>query len=234
VTSDWQVLVPLKSLVEAKTRIGATQQVRADLALAMCRDVVSAALGSSRVARVHVITQDRRVADALATTAARAWSVPRRRGLNEELTAAMGTVRRRHGVVALMGDLPCLTSELFTEILQTAPRETASFITDMGGHGTTVLINPPGVRRVPKFGIGSALAHRGYAMTLTGDRTWIPARRDVDTLDDLAHAMRVGCGPVTAALCRAKRLGVIPSGQQREPLVGASIGADGNRVSFGL
>ena len=52
------MLIPVKRLAEAKTRIDLDRQTRADLALAMCRDVVAAASGAPNVDRVQVISTD--------------------------------------------------------------------------------------------------------------------------------------------------------------------------------
>jgi 2-phospho-L-lactate guanylyltransferase len=72
-------------------------------------------------------------------------------------------------------------------------------VADAPGTGTVLLTAPPGVPLDPRFGVGSAAAHRASgAVPLTGP--WPSLRRDVDTAADLADAARLGLGPATRAL----------------------------------
>src|SRR6185437_2843963 len=70
----WSVLIPVKVLAEAKSRLaslaGLTDPRRAELALALASDTVTAVLGSDAVARVVVITDDQAAAMALAALGA--------------------------------------------------------------------------------------------------------------------------------------------------------------------
>ena len=62
-----------------------------------------------------------------------------------------------------------------------------------------LLAAPAGVLLDPRFGGDSAAAHAASgAVALTG--AWPSLRRDVDTADDLAAAVRLGVGPRTMAL----------------------------------
>ncbi|MDT5035245.1 MAG: 2-phospho-L-lactate/phosphoenolpyruvate guanylyltransferase, partial [Micromonosporaceae bacterium] len=122
-------------------------------------------------------------------------------------------------VVALTADLPALRpAELaaaLTELAEgTEPtRHTAltrhtgltgrtgrrGYVPDARGTGTTMLAALAGVGLDPRFGPGSAAAHRASgAVELLGD--WPSVRQDVDTADDLAAAAALGLGPWTAAL----------------------------------
>ncbi|GIG17825.1 2-phospho-L-lactate guanylyltransferase [Catellatospora methionotrophica] len=59
------VLVPLKPLAEAKSRLRGAADRHEDLVLELARATVSAALAADGVARVLVVTRDRRAAQAL-------------------------------------------------------------------------------------------------------------------------------------------------------------------------
>src|SRR3954468_16827648 len=61
----WAIVVPVKRLAVAKTRLSEDPQVRADLALAMALDTVSAALQCSLVDWVVVVTDEPEAARAV-------------------------------------------------------------------------------------------------------------------------------------------------------------------------
>ena len=52
----WSVVIPVKGTAMAKSRFGATPEIRAALALAMALDTVSAAIAAQAVADVFVVT----------------------------------------------------------------------------------------------------------------------------------------------------------------------------------
>jgi 2-phospho-L-lactate guanylyltransferase len=199
VRPGWRVLIPVKRLAKAKTRIDLDPPIRADLALAMCRDVVAAATRAPNVSQVHVLSADPRVAAAVRPLGADLWHAPGVRGLNAELEAALTAVPTDRGVAMLMADLPCLTCEVVAEILDAAPITRASFVPDLADRGTTMLLHPPGVRVAPRFGRQSATAHGDVATPMTGNRSWWGARSDIDTLDDLEFAAQLDPGPYTGA-----------------------------------
>jgi 2-phospho-L-lactate/phosphoenolpyruvate guanylyltransferase len=204
VRRGWRILIPVKRLTDAKTRIDLDPQMRADLALAMCCDVVAAANNAPNVERVQVISADPRVAAAVRPLGANLREVPVGvRGLNEELAAALAGVPAYRGVAMLMADLPCLTSDLVAEILDAAPLTRASFVSDLADQGTTMLLHPPGIRVAPRFGHRSAIAHGDIATRLSGDQSWVGARRDVDTMNDLASVAQLRCNPVTRSFLRS-------------------------------
>ena len=98
----------------------------------------------------------------------------------------------------LSADLPALRPAELTAALAAAAAHARSFVPDAAGGGTTLLAAAPGVPADPRYGAGSAAAHRASgAVPLTGD--WPSLRRDVDTAADLLAAAALGLGPATRA-----------------------------------
>ncbi|MEU4397368.1 2-phospho-L-lactate guanylyltransferase [Micromonospora orduensis] len=204
----WAVVVPVKRLTAAKSRLrGALPGVpHEELALALAADTLHAVLACPAVAEARVVTDDARVAQVAVAAGARVLPDEPDAGLNAAF---------RHGAVAgpagwvagLTADLPALRpAELAAALLAAQADGVRRFVPDAPGDGTVLLAAPPGVALDPRFGVGSAAAHAASgALPLTGD--WPSLRRDVDTAADLAAAARLGLGPRTAALlssgCRA-------------------------------
>ncbi|MBA3339262.1 MAG: 2-phospho-L-lactate guanylyltransferase [Geodermatophilaceae bacterium] len=222
----WSIVIPVKRLPLAKTRLSAALAIstRADLlidrppsadrspahdglpangriALAMASDTVCAALASTIVAAVVVVTDDPLAADTLSALGARVVPDAPDSGLNAALRygAAVAMAQRPDlGVAALSADLAALRPEELTQSLIQAAGHAGAFVADVHGTGTTLLTALPGHDLDPRFGAGSALAHtRLGAHPLEG--TWPSLRRDLDTPADLAIAVRLGLGPATAA-----------------------------------
>src|SRR5215472_9690878 len=98
----WSVLMPVKVLAEAKSRLaGLAGSRRAELALALASDTVTAVLGSDAAARVIVITDDQVAAVALAALGALVVPDEPRAGLNAALRH--GAARRRRLADRLRG-----------------------------------------------------------------------------------------------------------------------------------
>jgi 2-phospho-L-lactate guanylyltransferase len=196
---QWSVVVPVKRLDRAKTRLrGALPGVPHDrLVLAMAMDTVRAAVASRLVSRVLVVTDDPLARAELTSLGARPVPDPGS-GLNGAV--AFGAAQLVGGwVAALAADLPALRpSELTSALVAATAAVRRCFVPDAPGTGTTLLAAPPGAALDPRFGPGSAAAHAGSgARRLEG--TWPSLRRDVDTAADLAEAARLGLGPSTAA-----------------------------------
>lgn len=195
----WQAVVPIKALSSAKTRIGTSPETRVRLAVAMCKDVVTAARQSPAVDRVWVVTSDPALAHEVRALGAHVWNTATTAGLNQDLELALASVPDSSGAVAIMADLGCLSSSLLTTVLDTAPAVSPSFVPDVAGLGTTMLLMPPGLRVRPRFGHNSAASHAEDAIQLAGDGSWFGARHDIDTICDLQHAARRGIGCFTSA-----------------------------------
>lgn len=190
-STAWTVVVPLKVLPNAKSRLATSLSAaqHADLVRAIRADTLAAA---RRVVRVIV------VADAPTPEADLVQHSP---GLNGALRdgAAYG-IRQwpRDGIVALVGDLPALQPDELAAALVAACEHRRSYIADAAGTGTTFLAVAPGADLDPQFGIDSAARHGTTANRLDAG----PGLRcDVDTPEDLEAAAALGLGPATAALC---------------------------------
>lgn len=193
--STWTVVIPVKSLSSAKSRIGAESS--ATLALAFFRDTLTAVVACPDVGSVVVTTHDEVIAgiarhhgsivvddtDHPGINAAAAWAA--------ELSAAS------RPVAVVVSDLPCLTSAALSAVLAAALTSGTSFLADADGTGTTMWMTN-GTHPVDlHFGPSSAEAHRGsHAVDLVDrlDADVAPARRDVDTAANLQDAIRLGVG----------------------------------------
>jgi 2-phospho-L-lactate guanylyltransferase len=196
--SRWVVLVPIKSLEEAKTRLGEARP-RADLALAFARDTVRAA---GAVAEVVVVTDDPVVTRAAHDLGARTVGQGPRHGLNAALSHGAAQVRTGApdvNIAALAGDLPALRPDELARALRAAESHDRACVSDAEGTGTTLLTARAGIHLDPVFGPRSRAAHRlsgAVELLLTG----VPGlRRDVDDEVGLWDARRLGVGPATTA-----------------------------------
>jgi 2-phospho-L-lactate guanylyltransferase len=197
----WTVVIPVKTLGTAKTRLrGAVPADRhPELALAMVRDTAAAVLEAPAVARLVVITDDPAVTASVRKLGAQVAADPGD-GLNAALrfgadeVAGLGAYR-----AVLTGDLPALRPEQLDEALARVTGR--SFVPDADGTGTVLLAVPPGESLRPLFGHLSAQAHAGSgAVPLAGD--WPGLRQDVDTAADLDTVLSLGAGRRTCTLLR--------------------------------
>jgi 2-phospho-L-lactate guanylyltransferase len=203
--SGWSLVVPVKTLVAAKTRLAeAAGPHRAALAVAIAGDTVEAALACPLVGRVVVVTADPVPAEALGAIGAHVVGDPLR-GLNAALRhGAAEAVRIAPGdpVGALQADLPALRPPELAAALSAAAEFEQSFVPDAVEIGTTFYGVRPGVSFRPRFGGESRARHlSGGAKELALDG--IPSMRlDVDTVADLRAALALGVGPRTAEVAR--------------------------------
>jgi 2-phospho-L-lactate guanylyltransferase len=204
-SSGWSLVVPVKTLITAKTRLAeAAGRHRAALAVAVACDTVSAALACPLVARVVVVTSDPVPAEALKALGAHVIGDPLQ-GLNAALrSGASEAVSLAPGdpIGALQADLPALRpAELALALCEAEDHEQA-FVPDALEVGTTFYGVRPGVPFRPRFGGESRTRHlSGGAKELLMDG--IPSlRRDVDTIDDLREALALGVGSHTAKVAK--------------------------------
>jgi 2-phospho-L-lactate/phosphoenolpyruvate guanylyltransferase len=212
----WSVLMPVKVLDQAKSRLAElTGPRRAEFALALACDAVTAAVGSRPVARVIVITDDQVAAVALAALGALVIPDEPRAGLNAALRHGAGYVAARWpraGTAALSADLPSLRLTDLGRALSAAAAWPNAFVADAAGDGTTLYSAAPGAAFRPAFGLASRARHAaGGAVELALDG--VPGlRRDVDTPADLRGAAGLGLGPHSAPLA-AELLRCAPRGR---------------------
>lgn len=205
-SARWAVLVPIKELHLAKSRLVPPHGVaRENLALAMALDVISAASASTVVERVIAITNDARARSAVDALGASWVEDDPDSGLNPALTHAADHARSLGfaNVVAISSDLPSLDSDALTDFLIAIAPGSRAIVRDAHDTGTALLAATT-VDLLPQFGHQSANAHvTDGATDETGRITHAGLRRDVDTIDDLIDAQRIGVGPHTRALLDA-------------------------------
>jgi 2-phospho-L-lactate/phosphoenolpyruvate guanylyltransferase len=201
----WAIVIPVKRLVLAKTRLADSVDVRADLALAMALDTVAAARAATVVEHVVVVTDDPAAAQAVTRMGARVVADTPDAGLNPALVHGAQTAARSGGdlaVAALSSDLPALRASDLDGVLLAAAAHACCVVADAEGSGTTLLTARDPAAFTPQFGPQSRQAHvdaGAYDVTRTAGAS---VRRDVDTVDDLRAAVELGLGPATAAALR--------------------------------
>ncbi|MDT9683889.1 2-phospho-L-lactate guanylyltransferase [Streptomyces sp. TRM76323] len=212
--TPWSLVVPLKPLALAKTRLAGAvgPPERRRLALAFAQDTVAAALACGAVRDVVVVTDDPVAASRLAALGA--GVVPDRpgAGLNAALAYGAEAVRARRpgaAVAALNADLPALRPAELGRVLAVAGRFPRAFLADAADIGTTFLSAAPGKELRPAFGGASRLRHLSSGAVEIRLGGVVSVRRDVDTEADLRAALELGVGRCTARLCRA---GILPAG----------------------
>lgn len=201
---QWTLVVPLKPLAQAKSRLADTADdgLRPGLALAFAQDTVAAALACPAVRDVAVVTDDARAGRDLAVLGAAIIPDAPGSGLNAALAHGAGVIRStRPGspVAALNADLPALRPPELTRVLDAASEFPRAFLPDAAAIGTTLLAATPGRELLPAFGTDSRARHRASGAVELRLSEVDSVRQDVDTGDDLRNALALGVGPHTAA-----------------------------------
>ena len=203
-------VVPVKSLMLAKTRLALPAAQREALARAFALDTIAALMGSPLVSGVLVVTSDPVVARSLRRHPVR-LSPEEGVGLGLAVRSGIRVARAwkpTDGVVVVPADLPCLRADDVTLVLEEARTTRGAFVPDQSQTGTTLLIHPQGRRGVAHYGPGSAARHRSVGLHPL-DGAPVRARHDVDTVDDLRVAIVLGVGPETAAVTEAMTNGAL-------------------------
>jgi len=183
---SWTVLLPVKVLAQAKSRLAALAgERRRELALALAADTAAAAAACPEVGQLVVITSDPVAGPLLAALGAvivpdepagrAAAPVPvtgpgsapqvgglgAQEGLNAALRHGAAVAARRWpgtGLAALTADLPALRPAELSAALRAAAAQ-AAFVPDAALIGTTLYAVPPGAGFRPLFGGASAARH---------------------------------------------------------------------------
>jgi 2-phospho-L-lactate guanylyltransferase len=218
----WTVLLPVKVLAQAKSRLAVLAgERRHELALALASDTVSAVVACPEVARVIVVTSDPVAGPRLSALGARiipeaprsardrvgldgarpSWDGSQRL-LNAALRRGAAVATRRWpgtGLAALTADLPALRPAELAEALRAASKMAGPvFVPDAAGVGTTMYAVAPGGLFRPMYGGESRARHAAGGATELALDGIAGLRQDVDTPDDLRTAVALGVGPRTA------------------------------------
>lgn len=194
--TDTVAVIPLKPLLRAKTRLGFDAATRTRLAHAFATDVVSACQRCAQIGEVRVV-------GALPVGLEARHIDDPGRGLNAALVAATVGLAARTPVLAVMGDLPCLQEEDLSALLAACAElpegpGAGSMVADTAGTGTTCVWSLRG-RFHPQFGPRSRAHHRAGGLVELSGAGLHRVRRDVDSVADLADALRMGAGAATTA-----------------------------------
>jgi 2-phospho-L-lactate guanylyltransferase len=196
---SWTIIVPLKSLPAAKSRLAAASGsplAHKALVDAIRADTLAAA---GFVGRIFIVA-DRELGPDLSLPAGLPMIVQREPGLNAALAEAAAVAADQwpeSGIAAIVGDLPSLRPDDLRDALARADEHPRSFVPDASGLGTTLLAVRPGTDLAPAFGLGSAARHAAGAQRLDAAAG---LRLDVDTAEDLEAARELGVGPATRAV----------------------------------
>jgi 2-phospho-L-lactate/phosphoenolpyruvate guanylyltransferase len=220
----WTVLLPVKVLAQAKSRLAALAgERRLELALALASDTVSAVVACPEVARVIVVTSDPVAGPRLSSLGAliipearpgargrdsRESARPSPDGSQHKLNAALrrgATVAARRwpgtGLAALTADLPALRPAELAEALRAASDVAGpAFVPDAAGVGTTMYAVASAGQFRPMYGGASRARHAAGGATELVLGGIAGLRQDVDTPDDLRAAVALGVGPRTAGV----------------------------------
>ena len=234
----WGVVVPVKRLTYAKSRLSSFGDARREaLALAFAADVVVTATRCQDVLSVVVVTDDDIAAGLLGGLGALVVPDGPDDGLNPALEHGAALLRKRYdgaGVACLSADLPAARPHDLTAALGLVGPGARGFAADAGGSGTTLLAAGPGSPLLAAFGSGSRARHLASGAVELDVAAGL--RRDVDTPDDLTEALRLGVGTHTAGAAA----GLLQPAQQRgrqatvrdwDPLIGGTaLRDDGSSV----
>lgn len=194
----WTLVVPVKHTSTGKSRLAPfVGRHRPELARAMTLDTLQAALASTAVGQIVVVTRDSDLAVELDALGIDVIPDEPDTGLNPALLHGAGKVRNLRpltNVAAMNADLPALRPAELTRALDAASSHTNAFVADADGIGTTLYTSGAGAPFTPQFGPQSRAAHQATGAIELDLPDIASIRRDVDTESDLSDALALGIG----------------------------------------
>ena len=187
------ILIPVKSLANAKQRLSAAleQEERSTLATAMLKDVFEAVGSWARRPEVAVVTGDAEARSLARQCGFEILDDPEEPGESEAVARATRTLEARGAtsVLVIPGDIPLLTASELEQIYAAAPPAGTVLAPSHDGRGTNAVLRNPASLFPLRFGNDSFVPHLAAAQA-----TGFPVvtlslpgvALDVDTPQDLA------------------------------------------------
>ena len=160
--TGWTLVIPVKALAAAKSRLApaVTPSARLALARAFALDTIDAARAAVSVRRIIVVTGevdlDAHLPDGVEVLRERPGA-----GLGSAIALGIESARADGEVAVgvLLGDLPALHAAELDAALDAASRHPLAFVRDADGTGTTLATARAGEPFTPAFGGHSAAKH---------------------------------------------------------------------------
>lgn len=207
---DAWVIIPAKSFASAKQRLSPvlTGNERAMLARTMLADVLRAAAGVSELNNVAVVTGADEVAIEASRLGAMVIDDGEAMGINQAIQAGLAAVYRRGArcVVTLPSDIPAVTSEDVSMLLDIAARGRVVIVPAPRDGGTNALAFDSPVRLEPCFGFQSFVRHIAAANRAGIKPAVVPSLRlglDIDQPHDLFRFLDLRTSTATDRYLRA-------------------------------
>ncbi len=215
------IVVPFAG-AEGKTRLHASDRMRAELAEAMFLDVLTACLP---VGETRVVTPDREAARAALAAGAEALADP---GAGQGAAVLAGLEGVEPGAVLVVNaDLPCVVQHDLRSLLAATPAGGIAIVEALDGT-TNALSLPAPEAFAPLYGPASAGRFRAHAAALGLEAVAVALPNlmdDVDTMDDLVR-LQLRTGPRTQA-CLGELPGLFGRAAPASP---AALPADRSNV----
>ena len=198
----WTAVLPVRSFTEGKTRLRVPRVETRSLIRAFAQDVAAACTTCPQIERTVIVSPDPDVLAAARDYGCDTYVQESAAGINEAIEAVRQQIAGP--LVAILGDVPCLTDSILSMVLSEASEHAVSFVADTSGVGSTMWCARKAPDAHPHFGHHSRAEHRSHGAVELGvgssSSQWARARRDVDTDIDLWDATRLGLGPATSRL----------------------------------
>jgi 2-phospho-L-lactate guanylyltransferase len=160
----WSLVIPVKVLALAKSRLAGAGERRSDLALAMAADTIAAAISANGVESVVVVTDDPDIGKLALGLGAHVLPDEPAAGLNDALVHGAdfsATTWPERGRAGLAADLPAAQpGELAAALAVAARTGSTAFVPDADGTGTVLYAAVPGAGFRPQFGPQSRDRHK--------------------------------------------------------------------------